>query len=329
MPRRNHIALHLNVALSVVLLTSIYGLDAAWAHPPGEGTHSHYDSHVVRNQVDNEDTPSAHSGPHGGQISQTAGFQFEVFYGSQETRLYIYNAQGRPISASGLRGEVVFRVRGNDRDFRFPLEHVRTQREEFAVARVDVSGIRDGDMQAIFDLYGLPNRSAPNARFSQTFALSRQPLSVTVAPLTSGDRIGIARQKNCPVMETALGDHGTPIKLLVGDQPLYVCCQGCVGKVQASPEEFLSKLADAARQSSATPSRQISVAYATAEDATAVRAQGRCVVMTDQQLGGHGQVIKVSVGRDSVFVCCKGCIRKVEQNPELYLDKARQLRASR
>jgi YHS domain-containing protein len=318
----------LAAAMSAAVLTSAAGLGPAWAQAPGGADHSHTDGHAGHDHADHDHGAGmASRGPHGGQVSEAGGIQFEVFYGPQETRLYPYNAQGQSISARGMGGEIIMRVRGNDQEYRFPLEYAQSQRGDSLVARVDVSRVRDGDMQATFELRGLPSRSVPAARFAQTFALSREPLTVAVAELTAADQPGIARQKICPVMDTPLGDHGAPIKLLVGNRPLYVCCKGCIGKVQSNPEQYLRKVGGGENAPGAAA--QMSVAYATAEDAAAVRAQGRCVVMTDQQLGGHGKPIKVTVGEQSLFVCCKGCLRKVEQNPELYLAKAREMRSGR
>jgi membrane fusion protein, copper/silver efflux system len=38
-----------------------------------------------------------------------------------------------------------------------------------------------------------------------------------------------------------LGSMGVPIKLGVDGQVLYVCCEGCIGKVQQSPAEYLAR----------------------------------------------------------------------------------------
>jgi len=185
-------------------------------------------------------------------------------------------------------------------------------------------------MQVTFDLVGLPNQTMQAARFTQTFALSRQPLAVTIAQFTQADQAGIARQKICPVMDVALGEDGPPIKLLVGSQSLYVCCDDCVADVRKNPELYVGKVTEGAiAQGTSSRPPQISVSYATAADGAAIRAQGRCVVMTKKQLGGHGKPIKMMIDGQSLFVCCKGCVRKVQKNPELYLAKAHELRGGR
>jgi hypothetical protein len=49
-------------------------------------------------------------------------------------------------------------------------------------------------------------------------------------------------------METGF-DHGDPIKLLVGNQVIYVCCEECIETIKKNPEAYLARTApyDAAR----------------------------------------------------------------------------------
>lgn len=269
-------------------------------------------------------------GLHGGHVVAVGEFHIEVFYAQQETRVYLYDARRQPVSARGMRGELVMQVRDNAELFRYPLMYVQAQGEDFLGAPIDVSRVRDGDMQVTVDLQGLPSQTTPATRFAQVFALSQRPLTVTVAQLTQADQAGIARQKICPVMNTPLGDHGAPIKLVVGDQPIYVCCKGCVSQVQDNPEAFLGSVqAIAAAQSAANKSVAVTISDATQADQAAIRAQGRCVVMTDQALGGHGAPIKIAIGAEALFVCCKGCVAKVQQNPGMYLSRAQEMRRGR
>jgi hypothetical protein len=187
------------------------------------------------------DAGTASLGPHGGQLSLTRGSCFEVFYAPNETRVYIYDSRGQSLSARGIRGQVIMRLRGNGQESRFPLEYVQGSGEDYLAVRVDVSRVRDGDMDAHFELAGLPSRSEPTARFVQTFALSPQ-LTVTVAELTAADQPAISRQAICPVMaDTRLGEHGAPIKLTVQGEPVFVCCKGCIRKVQQNPNLYLAK----------------------------------------------------------------------------------------
>lgn len=70
-----------------------------------------------------------------------------------------------------------------------------------------------------------------------------------------------------------------------------------------------------------------------ADDAALIAAQGYCPVMPDTKLGEMGAPIKLMVaGKDGVerpvFVCCKGCSRKVLANPDKALAAVVELKAA-
>jgi hypothetical protein len=65
-------------------------------------------------------------------------------------------------------------------------------------------------------------------------------------PPSSSARYG--GQKTCPVMGDALGEMGAPIPVPVKGQTVYVCCKGCVAKVQRDPDKYLA-IANAERGS--------------------------------------------------------------------------------
>ena len=63
-------------------------------------------------------------------------------------------------------------------------------------------------------------------------------------------------QRTCPVMDEELGAHGTPIPVPVRGQTIYVCCRGCVRRVQVDPDRYLAKVAaDRARPGAGAPGR--------------------------------------------------------------------------
>ncbi len=270
---------------------------------------------------------------HGGQVYATRFQRFEVVYLPHETRVYLYGAERRPLSPRGAEGQMVMQVRGNDQMYRYPLKPATatsgTGWEEFLVAPVDVSRIRDGDMTVTFYLSNLPTQQQPQVSFAQTFALAHARPIVTVVSLTESDRAGIARQRVCPVLGGQLGSMGTPVKLLVAGQPVYLCCQGCIGKVRENPQRYLSNAAPVRQQPvQASAGGGLTVAVATTADQAAIAQQRVCVV-TGGQLGAMGTPIKITAGGQSLFICCKGCVGKVEKNPSQYLAKAAQLRAGR
>ena len=188
--------------------------------------------------------------PHAGQVASIAPFSLEVVYQPQQIRVYLYSPGGQPLSAQGAQGEIAMQVRNDARVWRAPLEYVAPPaegpREDYLAAAVNLTRVRDGDMTVTFTLTGLPSAQRPSATFAQTFALTRSRPQVVLAALGEGDRAGIAAQQVCPVTGARLGAMGDPVKVLVGDQPLYLCCRGCLSKVQSAPEQYLAK----ARQAS-------------------------------------------------------------------------------
>lgn len=57
-------------------------------------------------------------------------------------------------------------------------------------------------------------------------------------PAATATRYG--GQKTCPVMGDALGSMGAPIPVVANGETIYVCCKGCVRRVQADPDKYLA-----------------------------------------------------------------------------------------
>ena len=68
-------------------------------------------------------------------------------------------------------------------------------------------------------------------------ALAPQPGPAALPP-TSAARYG--GQRTCPVMGDVLGEMGEPIPVSVKGQTVFVCCKGCVSKVQRDPDKYLA-----------------------------------------------------------------------------------------
>lgn len=64
-------------------------------------------------------------------------------------------------------------------------------------------------------------------------------------------------------------------------------------------------------------------------DRALVDAQEWCVISTDERLGSMGPPLKLSIKGQPVFVCCKGCVRKAEADPDKTLATAAELKAKR
>jgi Cu(I)/Ag(I) efflux system membrane fusion protein len=78
---------------------------------------------------------------------------------------------------------------------------------------------------------------------SETEPFKTQLAKVNEKPDPSDDAALIAFQKICPVTGSKLGSMGNPIKLVVNDQPVFICCSSCQKLLQENPDEYLAKLA--------------------------------------------------------------------------------------
>lgn len=63
------------------------------------------------------------------------------------------------------------------------------------------------------------------------------------AKLSPEDQRLVAEQEFCVVMDDSrLGSMGPPLKVMVKDTPVFVCCNGCQKKASADPDKTLSKV---------------------------------------------------------------------------------------
>jgi hypothetical protein len=64
------------------------------------------------------------------------------------------------------------------------------------------------------------------------------------AKLNEEDRSLAEAQGYCAVSGEPLGSMGPPLKLMVNDQPAFVCCKGCEKKAMSHPDQTLAKVAE-------------------------------------------------------------------------------------
>jgi hypothetical protein len=63
-----------------------------------------------------------------------------------------------------------------------------------------------------------------------------------VAATESTDKELIAKQKICPVTGAPLGSMGNPVKVVVKDRTVFLCCAHCKAKFLAATDTYLKKL---------------------------------------------------------------------------------------
>jgi hypothetical protein len=123
-----------------------------------------------------------------------------------------------------------------------------------------------------------------------TVALALQSQSVA-QEISKSEQIRIAVQQICPVSGQKLEAHGNPVLVKVGEEVVYLCCQGCVGS-KVDPQHWQTIHANFAR------------------------AQGICPIMKKKLPATPKWTI---VEGRIVYVCCPPCTDKVVANPKQHL----------
>lgn len=259
--------------------------------------------------------PVEAKGPHGGAVQTVGGLSIESLVEPEGIRVFAYDNQGNPLDADAARGVAVLQVPGDAKRYRYDLFPDVTQNgkaDSLAVA-VDLRKFAGTTVGIELQIVGLPG--APNEPL--------RAVAKVAVPRTKEQRVAavIAEQKVCPVSGEQLGSMGDPIAVTVGEQDLYVCCQGCVAAVKADPEKYLAMVIGGSN--SVPPGEgevRPGVFKVTAVDRPFVESQKLCPVM-DEPLGDMGSPYRVEVEDQAVYICCPGCAKKLQANPKVYLEK--------
>ena len=109
--------------------------------------------------------------------------------------------------------------------------------------------------------------------------------------LLNRDQLRAAVQEICPVSGGKLGQMGTPFKVKVGEETVFLCCQGCM-KRKINPQHWATIHANFAK------------------------AQGICPVMKNElPKNPKWTIVKGQI----IYVCCPPCTKKIAADPKAYL----------
>ena len=239
---------------------------------------------------------SEHRAAHGGVVREVGNLTTESLLHRGGIKLYLYNTAGESLPTKGLRGVVNLSVAGNNKRYRYEMF---PGSDGSLSATIDLSKISGRQVELQFQTVGLRTASGKAD-------ISFREVGLVPADEDQQVAAAIARQKLCPVSGRLLGSMGQSVHVDLQGQKVFVCCAGCVDEVKANPLKY----------SSGRP--QITVTSATDADKARIEQQAKCPVM-DEPLGSMGQPIKVLVGKQPIFLCCKGCIKKVQAEPAKYL----------
>lgn len=69
-----------------------------------------------------------------------------------------------------------------------------------------------------------------------------EKMEAALAQLLPEDAESAAKQHFCPVSGEMLGTMGTPHKVEVNGQAVWICCDGCKRKLLDNPDHYLARL---------------------------------------------------------------------------------------
>ena len=161
--------------------------------------------------------------------------------------------------------------------------------------------------------------AAANSPSAQSaIAITKQQaakIEANLVRLSPEDRQLVEAQVFCPItLRNRLGLMGPPVKVMIKNQPVFLCCKGCQAKALANPDATLARLAQL-KKMVAEAEINASLAKLSPEDRRLAAAQGYCPVMTKNRLGVMGTPVKLMIGNEPVFLCCAGCKRRALANP--------------
>ncbi len=101
-------------------------------------------------------------------------------------------------------------------------------------------------------------RKAALAKPKETLAAAEKlkKAGAALARLPAADRNLAEAQQFCPTMEDSrLGGMGVPVKILIENEPVFLCCKGCTDDALANPAATLKKVR-ALKQAAAAASEE-------------------------------------------------------------------------
>lgn len=107
----------------------------------------------------------------------------------------------------------------------------RTSRVRVSIANPDLQ-LRPGMYATVTVRIPLSESEPPRAR-----------LASTARPVKLSDEELIAMQQICPVTGAKLGSMGKPVQVKLGEQTVFLCCEGCEKPIKADPAKYLERLA--------------------------------------------------------------------------------------
>lgn len=94
---------------------------------------------------------------------------------------------------------------------------------------------------------------APSSPASAAKVDDEADVRANLAKLSSEDRKLAEEQRFCAIEKNPLGSMGVPVKVLVKDQPVFLCCSACKTKALAHADRTLATVKKLKEKKTGTP----------------------------------------------------------------------------
>jgi hypothetical protein len=146
-------------------------------------------------------------------------------------------------------------------------------------------------------------------------------IKATLEKLDPADRELAEEQKYCAVeSENRLGSMGKPVKVMIKEEPVFLCCKGCEKAARKDPDKTLARVEELKSRAAV---EQLDPA-----DRKLAEEQKYCAAQPKSLLGSMGKPVKVTIKEETVFLCCKHCEKHARAEPDKTLATVKKLKAA-
>lgn len=101
-----------------------------------------------------------------------------------------------------------------------------------------------------------PHAAVPKAKEAAAGKTEDAEVRANLAKLSPDDRKLAEAQKYCAVdNENLLGSMDVPVKVMVKEQPVFLCCKGCKKRALADPDKTIARVDELKARSAEPPSK--------------------------------------------------------------------------